>query len=428
VHVVYIIIGTLLYPVAFLGFFLYTRISGRYKSRLSERFGRPDRALRGRLSRSPRIWIHAVSVGEVNLAETFIERLRLRCPACTVIISATTPQGLARAEARLAGKAVIVAAPLDFAPAVTGALGVLLPDVMVFLETEIWPNWILAARRRGIAVVVANGRISSRAFSRYRKVKSVIRPLMSGMDAVSTIGAGDAARFRHLGGRPGRVVVCGNAKFDVNTDFANPDILPRWRRILGIEDRRPVILAGSTRSGEETLLAPVFQRVKAAYPAACFLVAPRHVRRSEAVRRLFVLKGFRCRLRSEPPDDWNCDLIAVDTMGELKSLYGLATVVFCGGSFVPRGGQNVLEPAAWGKPVFFGPYMEDFRAAADALEAAGGGRRVNSGEALAEAILSCLDDPERCRAMGRAAAAVLTRNRGAVDRHVRAILSARNRS
>jgi len=407
-------------------FLIYTGVTGRYRRHLKERLGLiPQQRLR-RLGHGPRIWIHAVSLGEVRVAESIIHALRQLLPGCQVVVSTMTEHGRALAEERFGNQIPVVYAPIDVIACFRIALRRVRPDVMVFLETEIWPAWIAEARRLGMRTALINGRISARSIQKYLRLRPFFAGVLKKIDLFSMISDGDAARIRSMGAPPHRIQVNGNAKYDLLALAPDPAIETEMRRILSIGPEHKVIVAGSTRQGEEEILLDVYRKALDASPDTILIIVPRHIDRTPDIVRMVQRRGLSCQLRTDIGEGKSArtePVVIVNTFGELFRVYSVATLVFCGASLVPLGGQNPLEPAVWGKPVLYGPSMEDFREARDLLESAQASVPVAGPEELSEKILWLLADPEKSLAYGERAREAALRNRGAALAHAKAIAS-----
>ena len=411
---------------AFLAFapfyWLKTRASLGEREMFAQKMGRyPETGLP---SGSPRIWIHAVSVGEVKVAQAIIDVLCHRLPEAAILLTTSTRSGQKAAREVLGERGVCLFAPLDFPPAVRRAVQTLRPDALICLETEIWPNLLMAAKRFGIPAAMVNGRLSARSIRSYQKVKPLFKTVLEGMKAFSMIHAADAERLASLGAPLDRIVVNGNAKFDLLLrQIQGVDLAPLRSR-YGISENQKVVVAGSTRGMEPEMVLGAFRKVAARFPEAVLIIVPRHVRHAMDIKARALTHGFTCQLRSDL-DRVACSssVVVVDVMGELQALYGLATVVFCGGSLVPLGGQNIIEAAAWGKPVLHGPSMEDFPDARELLERNGGAVEVKNEEELAVKMLHYLATPADALALGDRARSAVEFCRGAADRHADVILS-----
>jgi len=401
-------------------------LAGREGAERDERLGRVP-ALSGYGSSSrhgPRVWIHASSVGEAGVAHAVARALWDMAPATEVFVSATTSTGLARAREIFGDRAAGTAfAPLDAPFAVARALSRVRPKVLAMVETEIWPNWLAEARRRGIPTVLVNGRLSGRSISRYLAVRPLFARALSGMSAFSMISTGDAARIARLGAPTGRIFVGGNAKYD---DLARPRPGDREgaRDLLGLSPGTPAWVAGSTRTGEEEAVLAVHRRLLEALPGAVLILAPRHLRRTDRVQALAGRAGLGVqrlsKIRAQGRDPGR-PVILVDTMGELFTLYGAADAAFVGASLAPKGGQNPLEPACWGLPVLFGPHMNDFAEAKAVLTRHGGGETVAQAGELYARVRHFLENPREARETGRRARRAVDSLAGAAEAHARVI-------
>ena len=403
-------------------------LSTRHRSSLTQRMGRYPRRFGRRKGASPRVWMHAASVGEVRVAFPVAAALRRHLPSLDLVISTTSHHGQRLARQRFAAEALCVIAPVDAVVAVGAALDRLRPDVMIWLETEIWPNWIIEAHRRGIPSAMVNGRISVRSVQRYRRIRPLMAEALKRMDALSMIHTADARRVLQMGARPERVTVNGNAKGDLLRRPSREEARKRsaLERLYRTSGDGPVLVAGSTRSGEEAVVYEAFHRIRRAFPDALLIVAPRHIRRARQVAQLAVDAGLTCQFRTAiDADAWprTAAVVVLDTIGELFDAYGIATVAFCGGSLVEKGGQNLLEAASWAKPVLYGPSTEDFQEARERLEAVGGGYRVDSSRTLAERFIALASDPSALARIGGNARKAVVESRGAAERHAAVIRS-----
>ena len=390
---------------------------GKSVGRLQDRVGRlPARVNPGR-RRS--IWIHAVSVGEVLAARALVAPLRDAYPAHRLLLSTTTASG--QLVARQAGRALdaVFYAPLDMTPFVARALDRAAPDVLVLIDTEIWPNLLRACRRRGVRTVLVNGRMSDRSYRRYRLVRPFMRRVLAGLDRVCAQNAAWGRRFRDLGVPAERLTVTGSLKFEAaggadEDPRAGDGLLLRF----GFAAGRPVVIAASTLRGEEEPVLRAFAGVRRAAPGAVLIIAPRHPERFAEAGRIAADQGFAVVRRTalEAGDAPAADVVILDTIGELARLFRIATVVFVGGSLVPAGGHNLLEPAAFGKAIVFGPHMENFAEIASLFVAHGAAWQVGSGQELGAALATLLADADRRAALGAAARALIDDNRGARGR------------
>ena len=421
-HNLYTLLLTLGFVLALPWFLWKGRSTGKYLRTFRERMGRLPVYLNVDGDRS--IWIHAVSVGEVLAARPLVPLLRERFPRHRLFVSTTTMTGGAVARKSLRGIDGLFYAPFDFPHPVREALEVLNPSVLLLVETELWPNLIHEARRRGTRVALVNGRISTRSFPRYLLARRLLAAVLGDVDLFLMQGEPHAERIRALGAPPDRVQVTGNLKFDA----VEPERLPeRVVRLIqsGPDAPPPLWVAGSTVSGEEELVLRAFHHVRERVPQARLLLAPRHPERFSVVPALIEVAGFRCLRRSAlDPLAWrDGEVLLLDTLGELAQVYTLAGVVFVGGSLVPSGGHNILEPAVLGKPVLVGPHMENFQEIADQFRAEAALVQVGSVEELAREVAALFLDGDRRRRLGDRARELVARNRGAVRKTADALSS-----
>jgi len=406
--------------------------SGKYREGFAEKVrGKAPR----RIGDAPCIWFHAVSVGEVLLLRPLVADLHRRRPGWDLVISTTTTTGLAVAR-RTFPDLMTFYAPLDFSWSTTRAVSRIRPTVLALVELELWPNLIRAAKRAGAGVAIVNGRLGARSHRGYRKLRGPLGPTLRRLDAVAVQTEEYAERFVDLGVPRPRVCVTGSVKYDgLETDRANPRTLA-LRRSLGLSSSEVVFVAGSTMAGEEAAALAAYRVARVRHPGLRLVLVPRHqerfaevaawlVRAGEGVVRRSRIGAEGPRGRSEPPP-----VVLVDTLGDLGAAWGLADVAFVGGSLLPgRGGQNMMEPAAYGAPILFGPHTANFREPVEQLLARGAARRVADAAGLAAALLDDLDDPEAAAARGAAARAFVLAQDGAsartlaeIDRLVEAVV------
>lgn len=388
------------------------RGSGKYYRTFRERMGRLPVYLN--IDGDRTIWVHAVSVGEVLATRPLIPALKERYPNHRVYLSTTTMTGNAVAQ-KIRGVDGLFYAPFDFPGPVRKALQTVNPALLVIVETEIWPNLIHEAHRRGTRIAIVNGRISARSFAGYKRIRRFLARVLAEVDVFLMQGEAHAERIRALGAPAERVRVTGNLKFDAAEAGRTPD---RLARIIAGEARRdrPLWVAGSTVTGEEALVLEAYHKVRERVPQTGLVIAPRHPERFDEVPALVEGAGFRCLRRTAlEPGGWkDGEVMLLDTLGELAQVYSLATVVFVGGSLVPSGGHNILEPAVAGKPVLVGPHMENFLEIAEKFRAEGAMVQVDSAAELASEVTSLLTDDVRRRSLGERAKNLVDRNRGAL--------------
>jgi 3-deoxy-D-manno-octulosonic-acid transferase len=415
--ILYNIFSGILFLVGFPFLILYNLAQGKYSNRLVERLGRYPESLRpdDDSTNSKPIWIHAVSVGEVKAAIALTRRIKEQLPDVPILVSTTTPAGRETAETLLGKEIPVIYFPLDFYPCVKRAVNFFRPRAFVALETELWPNFLFQADKSGSQLILANGRISSRSFKRYKRLRWLFRPVLEKFKVLMVRDEDDANKLITLGAIPERVRIFGNIKYDGLLDQATEILHSKIRQRLHLPEGSPVILAGSTRGGEEAVLLAVYNRLKVSFPDLILILVPRHINRCPKVENLLQKKGVFYQLYSRtllPAGQRKEAVILVDRIGDLFALYSLATLVFCGASLVPKGGQNILEPAAWGKLVFYGPHMEDFKDARRLLEEAGAGIMVRDQEELAKQMAYYLEHPEERTSRGEAGREILKSQAG----------------
>lgn len=384
-----------------------------YYWRWAERFG----FFKAPLNLRDSLWVHAVSVGEVNAAEPLIKALKRDYPGAPLVVTTVTPTGTARVRQLFGGEVFHVYLPYDLPYAVNRFLAGVRPRLALIVETEIWPNLYFACRRRGIPLMIVNARLSERSLRGYRlrPLRGMVRAALGCVDLVAAQSQCDAERYRLIGAPAERVMVCGNLKSDMPVPRDAPAAGERLREHWGA--RRPVWIAASTHEGEEHVVLEAHIEVLKQLPDALLLIAPRHPERfrpvENAVRGLgFAFGSYRVDGMPMPSNQ----VFVIDAMGQLMPFYAAAGLAFVGGSLMPIGGHNVLEPASLGTPVLVGPYTFNFEEITASLIAGGCALRVPSSKALGEAVLRLLRDDERRHAMGRAARQVFERERGAVRR------------
>lgn len=368
----------------------------------------------------PRIWLHGASAGDLLALAPMIDRLRARYPQARVIVSTMTNTGRLMAEQRLKKSIdAVLYAPWDLFGATRRAVRAVQPDLLVLEYTEIWPNLIRAAHDSGARVALTNGRFSARHLGRYRALFTAIGNPLRDLDLLLMREDDEAERALLLGAPRERVVVTGNTKFDALVPLAHAGDDRALREALGLPEGARVWIAGSTHEGEEELLFGAYQRLVADAPDLRMVVAPRYLERAERVVQLARDAGLHVGLRSKGNPE-GAPVVVLDSIGELGRAYRLATLVFVGGSFTSRGGQNILEPAAHGKPVLFGPRMENFRDSVQVLVGRGG-IQVNDVEHLVRVMSELLSRPDSIESLGTLAHHAVRQISGASDRNVDAL-------
>lgn len=408
----------MLYDIGFLIFsifYLPTLIfKGKLHSSFKERFGKYDDEKRTKLvAPGDKIWIQAVSVGEVALCKSLIPALKSRFPQSRIIISTITKTGNDLAKKLYSKDAVIIYFPLDFSFVVKKAAAIIRPNIYVMIETEIWPNLLKELSRQNVPSVLINGRISDRSFGKYKLVKGFLKNTLSEINAFCMQSETDASRIKELGAPAERVRVTGNMKFDSAplTDAS------------GISEE--FFVAGSTHSGEEEIVLKVFSSLAKEFPGLKLLIAPRHIERArevEAAAKESGLEAIRLSTLNEPlTANSQPKILILDTIGQLNDFYKKAAIVFIGGSLVKHGGQNPIEPAVIGKAVIFGPYMFNFKHVASVLLESEGALQVESEKELLERSRALLKDGRERKRMGENAKHAIMENRGATDRNLELI-------
>ena len=368
------------------------------------------------------IWIHAVSVGEVLTARALLQELRTRYPRLRIFLSTTTITGHQVARNNLQYIDEVFYFPFDFGFIVRRTLRLVKPRLFLMMETELWPNLLRACRAAGVKTVLVNGRISSRSYPRYKLARRFFTHVLAHVDRFCMQGEESARRIVEIGADPARVTVTGSLKFDsLEVPGLSPAVDRGQNRVLRyfrVGADRPVLIAASTLKGEEEPVLEAFQRIRATRPTALLIIAPRKPERFDDVERLARRSGWNVARRTELPVDADprYDVVVLDTIGELAQLFQIATVVFVGGSLVDAGGHNILEPAVFGKPILFGPHMQNFAEIARTFLDNGAAVQVADGRALEASLLELLDDPVRRASLGAAARALVEANRGARGR------------
>ena len=454
-YVFYSLIISLLF-LALLPYFIYNALRhGKYSGSFGQRMGRLPDSVKG--SAGPTVWVHTVSVGEFNAARPLISRLAREMPDHRLVISTTTLTGQRLARAAFDH---VFFFPFDWGFVVRRALAHVRPEAVIILETELWPNFLRECKRRGVSTIVVNGRISPRSFARYMRVRPFISRVLSDVTLLLMQSDEDAERVRALGADESRVKVCGNLKYDIEVP---PRAEPGPRESRGASR---LIVAGSTAAGEEGMILEALRQVRASagFEDARLIIAPRHPVRFDEVAALLSETPFRYARRSElagadlagaggsggiesligsllsspqgqtglssAPPGAPTDILLLDGIGELAAVYRFADVVFVGGSLVPRGGHNIIEPSAFARPVIVGPHTENFRGiVADFRRADALVQLEEAGAAsLAREIIRLLSDRETARSMGERARNILLENQGATARAVAGVRETLNRA
>ena len=407
-------------PLLFARLWWRGRRAPAYRQRWAERIG----FYQGKAAEQC-IWVHAVSVGATLAAAPLIEALLTQYPQCPVLVTTTTPTGSERVQALFGDRVLHVYAPWELPGAIARLFRAFNPKMVLLLETELWPNIVAAAARRDVPVLLLNGRLSEKSQRGYARVPALVTPMLNAMTMLAVQTDDDARRFKMLGARDEQVTVTGSVKFDIEVAPEMVALARQWRDSVG----RPVWIAASTHAGEDEKVLQAHRRLLQAQPNALLILVPRHPERFNAVARLIRTQDFSLARRSEAQyPAAEISVYLCDTMGELMQLYGFADVAWVGGSFVPVGGHNFLEPAAWQLPLLSGPHLHNFAFIAELLQQAGALQLVNSGNGLGDMLVELFSDALRRQQMGSAAQGVLAAHKGALQRVVSVVSSSWDKS
>jgi 3-deoxy-D-manno-octulosonic-acid transferase len=401
-------------------------MQNRYRKGWGERLGK----IRRNFPDKKCVWIHAVSVGEVNATKTIISELKNRLPQYEIIISATTDTGVEQAQKLYGSELKVFYFPFDFSFAIHRAFKRLKPDICLLMELEVWPNFTSRANRLNVPVVVVNGRISDRSFPKYKLLKAFVKPLFRKVSLFLAQDAEYADRFIALGGRKDSTIITGSLKYDtaqITDKVEGSDKLAQQLSIAA----RPLWVAGGTGPKEEKIILDIFKKLKQQekYDSLRLAIVPRKPERFSEVADLITQSGFEITRYSliksgeQNGPVKNDTVILGDTMGDLRKFYSLASVVFVGRSLVPMGGSDMMESTAMGKCTIFGPYTFNFNQAVKALLQAQGAIEVNNEKKLFDAIQKCLDAPQFAKQIAAAGQNVIRQNQGATQKTVSAVIN-----
>lgn len=395
---------------------------GKYWRGFSERMGKVPARLLGSqsVSEAPRVvWVHAVSVGEVLAVSGLVEQMRRGFPGCRVVMTTTTDTGQELARKRLGAENVFYF-PMDFAFAIRPYLRSLRPELIVLAETEFWPNFLRLSHASGAKIAVVNARISDRSWPRYRRFRWALQRMLKQVDLFLAQTQEDCLRLQSIGADSERVQVTGNLKFDMSP-ATPPAIVESLRAAFASEDAGPVLVCGSTVEDEEAVLLKAFENLRVAHPRAVMILAPRHPERFNEVAALLQSLRIRSYRRSVwAGESLVCGVLLMDTIGELAAVYQLADVAFVGGSLVPRGGHNIIEPAQYGVAIVVGNHTENFRDIVALFQARNAVRVVGMAE-LPLVLMELLADDSQRRALGKRAQETLQLQMGATERTLEAL-------
>jgi 3-deoxy-D-manno-octulosonic-acid transferase len=421
-YIVYQIVIGLLFYAAFPLLLVLVLLTGKHRQGLGQRLG-----LYGRIPRrypdEVRVWLHAASVGEVQAAKAIIEAMRRRLPRAGFVLTTMTIHGKKVATEQVPPEVRCLLAPLDVPLIVDHVLNAIDPDIYICLETELWPLLIHKAAARGARLVLVNGRMSEKSFAGYLKIKPLISGILNKFNRITVISESDRERFLAVGAAGVALSVEGNVKYDLALPDDAPAVERRYRSVLAASDSLEILVAGSTHTGEEEMLVALHGRL-ARERELLLILAPRHLERLPAIMAMLQGRGISFHRFSslQKGERRRHALVLLDSLGELASLYSVGTFVFCGGSLVHKGGHNMMEAAIWGKPVLYGPSVDDFSDAAELLESAGAGFRVDSAAALEVLIRQFRDMPDQYRLACRRALEVARKQQGSALRQVEIVL------
>ena len=420
-HFLYSLVFTLGFAAALPYFLFQALLHRKYLSSFWQRFGILPKAIS--LSQSGGIWIHAVSVGEVMAVLPLIQAVQARWPERRLVISTATLTGQTLARKKLAAEIGVLYFPLDWKFTVRKSLDAVRPSLVLIAETEIWPNFLRECGARSIPVLLVNGRLSDRSVNRYRKVRPFMRRVLSNFSFCCMQTELDRDRLLSLGVDPDKVEVVGNLKYEIAAPSSIEDRTEVYRQLLGLSPNRFVVVAGSTMKDEEPLVLAAFETLRATCSDAVLVLAPRHPERFREVEKLLSDRSIAYVKRSDLKTGTNGSregrqVVLLDSMGELATLYALASVVFVGGSLVPTGGHNILEPALFRKPILFGPSMSNFHEISEDFLEQQAAVQVKDSAELGSELARMFRDPEFRQRVGDRGHAILMANRGATQRIV----------
>jgi 3-deoxy-D-manno-octulosonic-acid transferase len=411
-RLVYSLLFYLLLPII-LGRLLFRAIKApAYTKRWTQRFGfvAPTKVPK------ETIWLHAVSVGETLAAVPLVKALQEKYPDHRLMMTSMTPTGSERIKAAFGDSVDHSYAPYDMPDAVARFLNRIKPSLLIIMETELWPNTIAACRKLNVPVLLANGRLSEKSATAYGRIAPLVRPMLTELTAVAAQHKDDGRRFTDLGLAESSLCITGNIKFDLSLDQLTIEkargLSAEWRGV----SERPILLAASTHNGEDETILQAFAKVRTEIPNLLLVIVPRHPERFKQVAELCTAAGFTLARRSSEGSLNGADILLGDTMGELMTFFGACDIAFVGGSLVPTGGHNIIEPAAWGVPVLTGPHLFNFSEASQLLLDGNAMRICRSAGQMAEQVVELLKNQAQRAEMGAAAQRIAEANRGALGR------------
>lgn len=402
--------------IILLPFFLIKLLKGKYREGLIQRFGFLPADIRKRLEGKKIIWVHAVSVGETVAASPLVKELKRQYPGHTILFSTVTDTGQEMARKIVKEADVYIYFPLDFSFIVRRVLNIVRPELIIIMETELWPNFIRLASQKGIKLVYANGQISDHSFRTYRYLGPYLKDMLKKVEFFCMQSEQDATRIISLGADEKKVYNTGNTKLDQDYTELSPEVRDNYLREFKIQDKDKVLVVGSTHDDEEEQFIDIYQELKEECKDLLMILAPRHIERIPDIEEKYQKAGINTIRRTEIEKRQGESVILLDTIGELGKIYSLADFVFVGGSLVANGGHNILEPAAHGKLIFFGPYMFNFKESTRILLENKAAIQVKDKEELKEKMKAALANYEQFSGYGEMAWNIVQTNKGASRR------------
>lgn len=402
-------------------------LRGKYRKSIIPKLGGGQEKIINSLKGNKRVWIHAVSVGEVTAATPIVAALKQENQDIDVIFSTSTETGQEMARNLVSGVSSFIYFPLDFPFVVRKVIRQVHPDIFVMVETELWPNFLETCKNEGVKALMVNGRISPRSYGKYRLTGFFWKKIFNNLIAAGMISDVDSSRMKQIGMPAKKIQVCGNAKYDALAAMASPQLRQDISRRLNVKKTEKYFVAGSTHPGEEEIVIDTYKSIISLYPDFKLIIAPRHIERAPSIIELLQKNWFADIITMTMINKGKARhgerIVLIDVIGELFKIYSLATIVYCGGSLVNKGGQNILEAAAWGKIIFYGPHMDDFTEEKNLLESVGCGIMVKNAKDLQEEILQALKDPAATEEKGARGKEIVAANKGAAARYAAIINS-----
>ena len=422
--ILYDIVLTIATPFVVPYFVYNMAVKGKYKKSFLRMFGRGIDGIQFDEKDKLNIWLHSVSVGEVVAAKPLFELLEKEIPNAKFLSSTITETGNEMAHKIIKQASTIIYFPFDYSFVVNKFLNKFNPQIFVMMETELWPNFLTLAKQRGVRLFLINGKLSDKSYKRYKQFGFFFKNVLNRIDAFCMQTQTDADKMADLCGDSSKIFVTGNCKFDFSFKEFSNDEKSKLRRDFRLADNDRVIVVGSTHNGEEEIILDMFKAVKSKFPNIVMILAPRHPERYETVRKIITEFGLRFVNRTQLETikgEGEFDIILLDTIGELANVYSLSEISIVGGSFVPIGGHNILEPAFYSVPVIYGPYMNRQPEMLELMSRYGGGIQVDSNQ-LRDVVLNLLSDESKRKETGKKARKAVEVNKGSAKRCVDIIL------